>query len=1191
MENKGTQFQDIFSEEVWSSTYKDHRDTNVNDTFRRVAKSIASAETTEELKQEWEEKFYDLLTDFKGVSGGRITANAGTDWAGTTFMNCVSAETLIHTKEGLKQAHTLRDKTVEVLSRDGVFRQAKWKSYGVQKLLKVILENDEILYATGDHKWVVSEPKHGVLFDIDKRVSTINLVGKRIPIQPLVNFSYDEIAFKDGFQHGLVYGDGWESECKKYTHVAQFRENTHLIIDNFDKVKLSKYTGEEDQVAYGKNLPGYFKQLPVGANNTSYLRGFIAGLVASDGSIDQRGHVMIFQSDLEDIKEIRRIAAKAGIPSSSLVLYREKSPYDDTIKPLYCLRLFKSSFFFDKKLVMKNKHRVYIENSPEPKYTSTIKVISVEETDREEEVYCCEEPETHTMVIGSGILTGQCYVGPLPDHDLDSIEGIYKVLVEQAKTLKSEGGWGMNFSWIRPRGSFIKGIGVESPGSVRFMELFDKSSEIVTAGSGKKASNKKAKEKIRKGAMMGVLDVWHPDVVEFITAKQTSNRLSKFNISVNCTEEFMEKVNKAKACNEKISAISSGKSLLHESKVELELNRWNLELKSLDSWDLIFPDTHHENYKKEWNGDIKAWKAKGYPVVVHQTISVSWLWNLIMESTYNRNEPGVLFLDRANYYSPLNYHERILSTNPCGEQTLAPGGVCCLGTINLTQFIDSDSNGFDLPKLERYVGYMVRFLDNVNTISDAPLPEYVESMQKKRRIGCGVMGWGSALFMLKIRFGSKRAAELREQVMSTYARAAYMASIDLAEEKGKFEYCDPEKHSEAVFIKSLGLSDEYLAKLRRTGIRNSSLLSQQPNGNGSIFANVVTGGIEPAFLPEYVRTVIVNSIPDSISSVTPRFQLGEFVETDMFKFSREGDEEILRGVSADGTVYKIDRNRGLTKEVLCEDYGVRYLKAKGEWDPKADYAVTTTELSVEEHVEDLKGFAKWTDSACSKTANIPFDYPFEDFKNLYLDVYNTGVIKGFTTYRAGTMTSVLSAVKETVEEEEEVVLEEIKLPDSLPATLKTLRAEGRKWYLTVILNEAQAKPVALFAHTNNHEKSVTTNDAVDHLYNLAVTKGIPTKHIEAVIIKSNNDTNTTKVCRFISLCLRHGVLIRNVVSALDKVDCLAGSFVFHIRKYLASFIKDGEKVVGETCMECKSANIVYQEGCKVCKNCGSSKCG
>lgn len=312
---QGTVFKDAFSEEVWRSTYKNYQDESVNDTFRRVAKHIASAESTEELKREWEDKFYDLLTDFKGVAGGRITANAGTEWDGVTFANC--------------------------------------------------------------------------------------------------------------------------------------------------------------------------------------------------------------------------------------------------------------------------------------------------------------------------------YVGSLPAKNLDSIDGIYKVLMEQAKTLKSEGGWGMDFSWIRPRGSFIAGIGVESPGAVRFMEMFDKSSEIVTSGSGKKKANSKAKDKIRKGAQMGTMGVWHPDIVEFITAKQTGNRLSKFNMSVNCTEDFMNKVN----------AVTNGDV-------------------SQDTWELVFPDTSFEKYADEWNGSLSEWKAKGYPVVVHDTVKVSWLWNLIMESTYNRNEPGVLFLDRANEFAPFNYAETIIATNP-----------------------------------------------------------------------------------------------------------------------------------------------------------------------------------------------------------------------------------------------------------------------------------------------------------------------------------------------------------------------------------------------------------------------------------------------------------------------------------------------------------------------------------------------
>jgi ribonucleoside-diphosphate reductase alpha chain len=786
-----------------------------------------------------------------------------------------------------------------------------------------------------------------------------------------------------------------------------------------------------------------------------------------------------------------------------------------------------------------------------------------------------------------GTTLANCYVGPLPSSDLDSITGIYKVLVDQANTLKSEGGWGMDFSWIRPRGSFIKGIGVESPGSIRFMELFDKSSEIVTAGSGKVSKKKEAKGRIRKGAMMATLGVWHPDIIEFITAKQTQGRLSKFNMSVNCTDKFMDRLNRMEELKRRLAKLDGVDTM---SAVQA---RWSLqaEIDREDKWDLVFPDTTYEKYKTEWRGDIEAWTAKGYPVNVYDTVSVTDLWRLIMESTYNRNEPGVLFLDRANKFLPFNYGESILSTNPCGEQTLAPGGVCCLGTINLTRFLKEDGSGFDLDRLARYVNYLVRFLDNVNTVSSAPLPEYEDSMRKKRRIGCGVMGWGSALFMLQVRFGSKRAAELREQVMSTYARAAYMASIDLAQEKGAFEYCDPAKHAQGVFVKSLGLPKEYMDRLAVVGIRNSSLLSQQPNGNGSIFANVISGGMEPVFMAQYTRTVIVSIIPDHLKDVTPDFNKGEFHETSFFKFTKEGDEDILSGCDTFGTTWKIDKNRGLTKEVLCEDASVRYLKSKGAWDPKAPYVVTTAELTVREHVEDLRGFARWTDSACSKTCNIPYDYPFEDFKDLYLQVYNTGYIKGFTTYHARTMTSVLSAVKETSDAEEEIIVDEIKLPDSLPATLKTMRSEGRKWYLTVIMNETQTRPVALFVQTNSHEKTVTASDAVEKLLELAKAKSIPNKHIEETMAKTVADTNATKIARMISLCLRHGVLIRNVVAALEKVDCFAGTFVFHIRKFLSTFIKDGEKVEDEKCLECGSQNVVYQEGCKVCKNCGSSKCG
>lgn len=768
-----------------------------------------------------------------------------------------------------------------------------------------------------------------------------------------------------------------------------------------------------------------------------------------------------------------------------------------------------------------------------------------------------------------------CFAGPRVEQDLDSLNGILTHLSYQANTLKSEGGWGDNFSYIRPRGCFIHGIGVESPGAVKYMELFDRSSDIITSGSGKESKNKKAKGKIRKGAMMGVMDVWHPDIIEFITAKQSANRLSKFNVSVNCTDEFMDKILKLNAMRDEGA-----------SEEEIDL---------VDQWQLRFPDTTHPAHKTEWDGNLAKWIGKGYPIVVHDTVSATKLWELIMELTYNRAEPGVLFLDRANYYNPLNYRDTIFTTNPCGEQTLAPGGVCDLGSLNVTQFIKEDGPNvwFDYNAFKKMIPTMVRFLDNVNTVSSASLPQYVEAMEKKRRIGIGILGWGSLLFMLRIRFGSPEAAELREKIMSTLAKEAYKASIDLAIEKGMFEYCEPEKHAENAFVKELGLPKSYMEKLRTTGIRNSSLLSIQPTGNTSIFANVVSGGLEPIFMPEYIRTVIVNTVPPHMVDVTPKWFEGQWFETDVFKFAKEGDEEILKGV-VDGITYKIDKNRGLTKEVLCEDYGVRWLKARDMWEPKADWAVTTVELTAKDHLEDMKGFARWVDSAISKTINIPNDYPYEDFKDIYTDAYKSGWIKGVTTYRSGTMTTVLSAKeeKDADPEDEEIILDDVKLPADAPARLKTIRAEGKKWYLTVVYHENTNRPWALFVKTNAHEATASTSNALELLLKLARDKGIPEKHISDVESKIGGDNNPSKITRVIGLLLRHGVLVKNICLTLDKVEEMTvGSFLFQIKKFLQDHIKEGESVDGAVCEECGSNQIVYSEGCFKCQQCGSSKCG
>jgi ribonucleotide reductase alpha subunit len=1565
-------FKDSFSEEVWQSTYKHHTDNTIEDSWRRVAKALASVEKKEK-QQEWEEKFYEMLKDFKAVPGGRILSNAGTEWTGTTLMNCVSGETMVHTDKGNIMAKELADKTVNVLTKDGKYSLAYWRSHGIQKLYKVTFANKHVEYVTAGHEWWVTKPSGGM-----KKITTMELEGNRVPLNGVKEYIYEnDDQYTEGVQHGLVFG--------------------------------------------GNNFPEFTK-------SHDYLRGFLAGLISNDGYIHSRGLVVLRLSNHSVIKKIAELAYHLGLPIVSVQKERET--------PLWRITFVKKYFQLDPKLIIKEAHKTKMSLSPKSVCNTTIRVDSVEETDRIEEVYCCEEPTTHTFTLGNSMfLTGNCYVTPMPEYDMDSLEGILAVLRSQAFTLKSEGGYGINCSFIRPRGSFIHGIGVETPGAVKYMELFDKSSEIITEGSGLSASsNKNAKGKIRKGAMMVSLECNHPDIIEFITAKQTPGRLTKFNMSVSVSNAFMDKI--------------TGKD-------------------TDDNWDLWFPDTTFEKYKEEWDGDFNKWKNKNYPIKVYRTISAKWLWDLIMQSTYSRAEPGILFIDRANENNPLNYIDRIITTNPCltgetkvavadgrgevtlkeladagkdvpvfclddekrvtirmmrnprvtgfnqpifkvtlddgsiiratsnhkfmrpngeyvevkdlkagtslkvvskfhaswqdlmpkansrsqdyvwfqnesktisehkivaeyfyntkilsgyvvhhkdfnglnnhpdnlqimtreehreyhatkmlgdnnpmrraqtewsdekwqqyrdtmsaavsgekngrftgmsndelvqhavaltkqldrrfskkdwreyaeknnlmsyfgnefrvkafetfgglaqyaatlaginpdlididpriartyksmneqgyeceiidgyvyvvkececcgtefkvkhssrersfcsftcsnnvrtpeqiqankdrakeafdrqknerkirqveiyndlkfeigrtpllkewkeackakdvafrigntspfaafkdlqefaqnynhkvvsveedgfedvyngtvddfhnfmiggfttcsgktqwittsncGERPLPKGSACNLGSINLTQIVNKN-NEVDFAQLEKQARTLVRFLDNVNDLTNTPLPEYKEYILSRRQIGVGVMGWGSLLIMLQIPFGSPEALALREKIIQTIVYNSIDESVNIAEEKGMFPVCDPEKHASSKYFDNINLPEHIRNRIRKSGIRNGVIVSQQPTGNTGVLANIVSGGIEPVFSHEYIRTVIVNVVPEEIKDVTPKYWEKHYHETDLFKWVKEGDEDILRGVH-NGIVYKIDKNRGLTKEVECMDYGVRYLKERNLWDINADYAKTVNKLTVENHLDDLKGFAQYSDAAVSKTINLPFEYSYEDFKNVYIDAYNTGYIKGITTYRSGTMTSVLSVKSEVEEpEQEEIILEDVKLDDAVTnATVTTLKFEGRKWYLTTCISEQTGQPFAIFVHTNHPEKSTTTNDAIERLVSLARNKKIPERHIDAVIKKSENDSNTSKITRVTSLLLRHGVLIKNIVYELEKVDgVFAGTFIFSLRKHLSQYIKEGEKIVGATCTNCSSTDLIFAEGCSRCVSCGHTKCG
>jgi ribonucleoside-diphosphate reductase alpha chain len=746
--------------------------------------------------------------------------------------------------------------------------------------------------------------------------------------------------------------------------------------------------------------------------------------------------------------------------------------------------------------------------------------------------------------------------GPSPkDGPVDSMEGILSELRRQALTLKSEGGYGFCCDFMRPRGAFVEGIAAESPGAVSMLDMWDTQSAVITQGSGKKSKNKKAKGKIRKGAQMVTMSCWHPGIEEFVTSKRTPGKLTKFNMSVLITDAFMDAV------------------------------------KNNKPWSLTFPslDGDKTTYDATWDGDIGRWISEGGEVEVYKTYeNANELWDLIMKSTYEFNDPGVLFVDTINKMD--NLDEYISTTNPCGEQPMSPHSICLLGSLNLTQFINEDRTDFDYDKLTESVPTIVRLMDNVNDIAFVPLPQQRESLIGKRRIGLGYMGYGSALMLLGVKYGSQEALQITERLCNHVANLAYQTSARLAGEKGAFPMQNLDHYLTSRFLK--GLSEETLELVRRFGTRNSHLLSVQPTGNTAIVANNVSGGLEPLFLPEYIRTVIVNASPDGLDVPTSIDWSNNVDGLGIWKWTKEGDESLLR-TDFNGTIYKIDRNRGLTKEQLVCDYAVRILKEEGSWDQDSEWAQTTTQLSVDDHVDTMSIFAKYCDAAISKTINVSNDTSYVDFKEIYIKAFDTGYVKGFTTYRAGTRTSVLAAVGENSgsdnEEDHIIVTRAPKRPKKLPCDIFHIVSDKKKW--TIIVGLLNGQPYEIFALETDDlklDKDILSGvlwKTSKKKYNLEMD-GTTVRDLQA-FFKTDEQESIT---RLLSTSLRHGTPLRYLVSQMRKSGGTIVSYTKAIARVLSKFVKVSEEGSTEKCPSCGSDKYFFVEGCNKCSDCGFGAC-
>ncbi len=720
-----------------------------------------------------------------------------------------------------------------------------------------------------------------------------------------------------------------------------------------------------------------------------------------------------------------------------------------------------------------------------------------------------------------------CFVIPSPK---DSRQGILDSLKQLVEIQARAGGVGLNLSSLRPNGARVKKVNGTSSGPVTWAGLFSYATHDVVQQGGS-----------RRGATMLMIHDWHPDVEEFITVKQDLSKIAGANLSVCVSDGFMEAVKKDA------------------------------------DWDLIYPDLDDPEYDEKWDGEMDTWKSLGKKVKIYKTVKAKALWDMICEAAWRSAEPGLHFLERSNKRSNTWYFEKLAATNPCGEQPLGPWAVCNLGAINLSAYVQDKQFNFDQFAVDTKVA--MRFLDNVIDQTYYFFPENEKCAKDIRRTGLGIMGLADALIKMEVRYGSDESLPIIRKIFETLRNNAYIASTEIAKEKGVFPKFDKEKYMEGYHIKAL--PEDIRKRIMEDGIRNAVLLTIAPTGTTSLVSGV-SSGVEP-----------------------------------VYEFSYK-------------TRWRDEGNKGWREDIVYHPLFSEWKKNNPDAQ-KPDYFVGANDLTPLEHVKVQAEAQAYIDSSISKTVNAPNSHTVKDVQTLYMAAYDMG-LKGITYMRDGSRQGVLERLDPKPEEKKEevkVVPTPVHRPHVLTGRTYEVLTPLGKAFITINRDEL-GSPMEVFANIGKAGMQTgADSEAIGRLISIALkTAGDKRRDIADKIVSQlrgiggstqigfgkdrvmslpdaiakvlaedlayTEQENTKYAAEALPLNLNTEEFSSPDTIATDVAHTSNGVVTNgHASPSQMEMLEVPTQSTNKTadiCPECGNATFIFEEGCQKCYSCGYSKC-